>query len=85
MATHDERPSMDPKSRVDFVEEAAPTMEELNPASAPLAAAMSKQKPKFWSRSMIRVFMAMTVGYLISTIQGYGKSLEDTEQNQQRG
>jgi hypothetical protein len=72
MMTHDGRLSIDPKSRVDFMEEAAPTMEGLNPTSAPLAAAMSKQKPKFWFRSAIRVFMAVTVGHLISIIQGSG-------------
>lgn len=39
-----------------------------------LATAAALQKPKFWSMSMLRLYLVMTVGYLVSTIQGYGKS-----------
>jgi hypothetical protein len=62
------------KDNVNATEKPETVVEEVNPASADLAAVMSIEKPKFWSASMVRVLTAMTVGYLVSTIQGFGMS-----------
>lgn len=45
---------------------------EVTTASVALAAAMAEQKPNPFSRSMLRLYAIMTVGYLISTINGFG-------------
>jgi hypothetical protein len=37
-----------------------------------LAAAVAEQKPKIWSKNMIRLYMIMAVGYLVSTMNGFG-------------
>ena len=47
---------------------------EINTASVALAAAIAEQKPNPLSRGMIRLYGIMTIGYLISTINGFGKS-----------
>lgn len=46
---------------------------EVNTASVALAAAVAKQKPNPVSKAMLRLYGIMTVGYLVSTINGFGK------------
>lgn len=46
---------------------------EVNTASVALAAAVAEQKPKPLSNAMLRLYGIMTVGYLVSTINGFGK------------
>lgn len=45
---------------------------EVTTASVALAAAIAEQKPNPFSKSMFRLYAIMTVGYLISTINGFG-------------
>jgi hypothetical protein len=47
--------------------------ESTNPACVTLARAAAEQPPKMWSLEMGPIYLIMTVGYLVSTIQGYGK------------
>lgn len=42
--------------------------------SVALAAAVASQKPSLWSRNMIKLYFIMAVGYLVSTMNGFGKS-----------
>lgn len=47
--------------------------QELNAHSVALTAALAEQKPNPWSRNMIKLYVIMGLGYLISTMNGYGK------------
>lgn len=47
---------------------------EVNTASVALAAAVAEQKPKPFSNAMLRLYGIMTVGYLVSTINGFGET-----------
>lgn len=47
-------------------------VKEVNTTSIALAAAIAAQKPKLWSPSMIKLYMIMSVGYLVSTMNGFG-------------
>jgi hypothetical protein len=48
---------------------------EITTASAALAAAVAEQKPKLLSPSMLRLYMIMGIGYLVSTMNGFDSSL----------
>lgn len=48
-------------------------VKEINTNSVALAAAIAAQKPKLWSPNMIKLYMIMSVGYLVSTMNGFGK------------
>ncbi|KAI8635514.1 lactose permease [Xylariaceae sp. FL1651] len=48
---------------------------EITTASAALAAAVAEQKPKLLSPNMIRLYMIMGIGYLVSTMNGFDSSL----------
>ncbi|KAI1178336.1 lactose permease [Nemania sp. FL0916] len=48
---------------------------EINTASAALEAAVAQQKPKLLSPSMLRLYLIMSVGYLVSTMNGFDSSL----------
>jgi len=48
---------------------------EIATASAALAAAVAEQKPKLLSASMLRLYMIMGIGYLVSTMNGFDSSL----------
>jgi MFS family permease len=48
---------------------------EITTASAALAAAVAKQKPNLLSPGMIRLYMIMGIGYLVSTMNGFDSSL----------
>lgn len=51
---------------------------EVTTASVALAAAIAERKPNPLSKSMLRLYAIMTVGYLISTINGFGTFLTPT-------
>lgn len=46
---------------------------ETHAASVALAAALAERPPNMWSSSMMRLYGIMAVGYLVSTINGFGK------------
>lgn len=46
---------------------------EINAASVALAAAIEAQKPKLLSKNMLKLYFIMAVGYLVSTMNGFGK------------
>ncbi|KAH7322999.1 lactose permease [Stachybotrys elegans] len=48
---------------------------EVTGASVALAAAVAAQKPEPWSKSMIRLYGIMGIGYLVSTMNGFDSSL----------
>lgn len=45
---------------------------EVTTASVALAAAVAEQKPNIWSKNMIKLYGIMGVGYLVSTMNGFG-------------
>jgi hypothetical protein len=45
---------------------------EVQAASVALAAAMAAQKPNLLSKNMLQLYFIMSVGYLISTMNGFG-------------
>lgn len=45
----------------------------VNTGSVALAAAVASQKPSLWSRNMIKLYFIMAIGYLVSTMNGFGK------------
>lgn len=47
-------------------------VKEVNTNSVALAAAIAAQKPNLWSPNMIKLYMIMSVGYLVSTMNGFG-------------
>lgn len=46
---------------------------EVSVVSAALAAAVEEQKPSMFSKNMLKLWWIMSIGYLISTMNGYGK------------
>ncbi|KAF3769340.1 hypothetical protein M406DRAFT_52456 [Cryphonectria parasitica EP155] len=48
---------------------------EVNTNSVALTAAIAAQKPKLWSPNMLKLYMIMSVGYLVSTMNGFDSSL----------
>ncbi|KAI1160308.1 lactose permease [Nemania serpens] len=48
---------------------------EINAASAALEAAVAQQKPKLLSPNMLRLYVIMGIGYLVSTMNGFDSSL----------
>ncbi|ORX95935.1 general substrate transporter [Clohesyomyces aquaticus] len=50
-------------------------VKETNVASVALAAAVEAQKPNLWSSGMIKLYMIMGIGYLVSTMNGFDSSL----------
>jgi hypothetical protein len=48
---------------------------ELNAANVALAAAIAAQKPSLLSKNMLKLYFIMGVGYLVSTMNGFGKHL----------
>lgn len=47
----------------------------VNTNSVALAAALASQKPSLLSRNMIQLYLIMAIGYLVSTMNGFGKSV----------
>ena len=48
---------------------------QVNTASIALAAAVAEQKPNLLSPNMIKLYMIMGIGYLVSTMNGFDSSL----------
>ncbi|MBE3047112.1 hypothetical protein IMZ48_32235 [Candidatus Bathyarchaeota archaeon] len=46
---------------------------DASPASEALAAAVASQKPNPWSRNMLQLYSIMSIGYLVSTMNGFGE------------
>lgn len=46
---------------------------EVSVVSTALAAAIEEQKPKLFSKSMLKLWWIMGIGYLVSTMNGYGR------------
>lgn len=49
---------------------------EVSVVSAALAAAVEEQKPRLFSKNMLKLWWIMGIGYLISTMNGYGENLQ---------
>ena len=50
-------------------------VKEANVRSAVLAAAHEASKPRLLSKNMVKLYMIMAVGYLVSTLNGFDSSL----------
>lgn len=50
-------------------------VKDVNPAAEALAAAVANQKPNPWSKNMLQLYSIMAIGYLVSTMNGFGKLL----------
>jgi hypothetical protein len=64
-AEHHEVPVMNEK-------EASGRVVQVQAASVALAAAIAAQKPSLLSKNMIKLYFIMAVGYLVSTMNGFG-------------
>lgn len=53
-------------------EKPAGDVKEVNTTSVALAAAVAAQKPKLWSKNMLKLYFIMSIGYLVSTMNGFG-------------
>lgn len=58
----------------DMPEKPSGMMIETSTASVALAAALADDKPSLLSRQMMRLYGIMIIGYLVSTINGFGTS-----------
>lgn len=75
MATHEEtKPHFEHEEPL-AGKEGVGKVTEVNATSVALAAAMAEQKPNIWSANMIRLYMIMGIGYLVSTMNGFGTPL----------
>jgi hypothetical protein len=57
----------------DSLEKPISNVQEVNPAAVGLAAVTAEHKPRPFSPAMVRLYGIMAIGYLVSTINGYGK------------
>ncbi|KAH8881503.1 lactose permease [Thozetella sp. PMI_491] len=73
MASSEEKRDVHEASAID--EKPVGRVAQVNTASVALAAAVAEQKPNLWSKNMIRLYMIMGVGYLVSTLNGFDSSL----------
>jgi hypothetical protein len=55
--------------------EAQGDVQHVNAASVALAAAVAARKPNLLSKNMIQLYCIMSVGYLVSTMNGFDSSL----------
>ena len=68
---HDHKPDAE-HDNDPFGEKVDGKVTEVNAASVALAAAVAEQKPSHFSPNMIRLWSIMAIGYLVSTMNGYG-------------
>ena len=73
MASHEQRQPAQDAPVADEKDGVVGRVAHVNTASVALAAAVAGQKPNLWSRSMIRLYFIMGIGYLVSTLNGFGK------------
>ncbi len=45
---------------------------QVQAASVALAAAVAAQKPSLFSKNMLKLYFIMAIGYLVSTMNGFG-------------
>lgn len=50
-------------------------VKDASAAGAALVAAVEAQKPKLFSKGMIKLYFIMAIGYLVSTMNGFGRLL----------
>lgn len=70
---HQTEPKGDEMERNSIEKPGVTQVKEVNTASVALAAALAEQKPSLWSKSVLRLWAIMAIGYMISTINGFGK------------
>ncbi|KAH8666862.1 general substrate transporter [Xylariales sp. PMI_506] len=63
------------KPEVSLQDEKHHDVRQVQATSVALAAAVAEQKPQLLSRNMIQLYAIMTVGYLVSTMNGFDSSL----------
>lgn len=51
---------------------AAGEVKEINAASVALAAALEERPPNIWSPNMLKLYFILAIGYLVSTMNGFG-------------
>ncbi|KAK6217107.1 lactose permease [Colletotrichum tabaci] len=54
---------------------AAGEVKEINAASVALAAALEERPPNIWSPNMLKLYFILSIGYLVSTMNGFDSSL----------
>lgn len=54
--------------------EATGRVTQVQAASVALAAAIAAQKPSLLSKNMFKLYFIMAIGYLVSTMNGFGMS-----------
>ena len=62
-------------SMQEFESKPAGEVREVTAASVALASAVAAKKPSLTSPGMLKLFFILSVGYLISTMNGYDSSL----------
>ncbi|CAK1361096.1 Lactose permease [Cercospora beticola] len=78
MDTADEKRDLQSTQHVTDVEDdiqKGPVVKEAAVHSVALAAAVEAHKPNLWSRGMVQLYMIMSIGYLVSTMNGFDSSL----------
>lgn len=50
---------------------------DVGATSVALAEAMEKDKPRLFSKNMLKLWWIMSIGYLISTMNGFGKLVKE--------
>jgi hypothetical protein len=76
MASDTKNADMDTKNGdFDHLEKEPGNLTEINAASVALTAAMAAQKPSLLSKSMLKLYFIMAVGYMVSTMNGFDSSL----------
>lgn len=73
MASHAEKPGLAHDEIMD--EKVTGNVKSINTTSVALATAIAGQKPKLLSKNMLKLYFIMGIGYLVSTMNGYGASL----------
>ena len=74
MDCHEEKTTFNNVKTVDY-KIAKGKVKEFNAASVALAAAVATQKPSLLSKNMLKLYFIMSVGYLVSTMNGFDSSL----------
>jgi hypothetical protein len=65
----------DDKAQPEAVHLDGAAQEVTTSASVALAAAVAAEKPDPWSRGMLKLYVIMGIGYLVSTMNGFGTLL----------
>lgn len=65
-------------------EKVGPEVTQVNAASVALAAAIAAQKPSLLSKNMLKLYFIMSVGYLVSTMNGFGEHSPTNPSSQTR-